>query len=174
MVSGPVLTTKIFRSRLQQLAIRSVVEHHARGADNLAKDVDLHTGSVIEIESRFVGSQAPQVTVGSERDGSEDREAGRRLNPSGDHERVHHGFRVKVVVGMKVLRNVCGYCGYVMLFSVNVLSRPNTTDEIARNCPICKTPSSLAFLATELDMEEVTPEPDPEKMMRRILQFVGN
>jgi hypothetical protein len=74
---------------------------------------------------------------------------------------------------MKVLRNVCGYCGYMMLFSVEVLSRPNTTEEIGRNCPICETPISVAFWATELDIEEVTPEPDPDEILRRIRRLVG-
>ena len=69
---------------------------------------------------------------------------------------------------MKVLRNVCGHCGYLMLFSVEVLSRPGTADEILGQCPNCKKPASVTFLATELDIEEVDVEPSVEEILRSL------
>lgn len=67
---------------------------------------------------------------------------------------------------------MCGYCGYLMLFSVKVLSRPGTTDEIGRRCPICETPLNLAFLATELDIDEVV-EVDLKEIERAVARVTG-
>ena len=61
---------------------------------------------------------------------------------------------------MKVLRRVCPHCGYVMLFSVEVLCRPNTAVEFGRRCPSCASACTLVSTLTEIDMEEVTDDPD--------------
>lgn len=61
---------------------------------------------------------------------------------------------------MKVLRRVCPHCGYVMLFSFEVLCRPGTVEEFGRECPACKGPVHPYAVATEIDMEEVTDDPD--------------
>lgn len=63
---------------------------------------------------------------------------------------------------MKVLRKVCPQCGYVLFFSVAVLCRPGTDADIGRSCPCCERVLGPSFDATEIDMEEVTADPDVE------------
>jgi hypothetical protein len=72
---------------------------------------------------------------------------------------------------MKVLRKICPSCGYVALFSIQVLCRPGTAAEIGTECPACRKVMSPASLATELDMEEVGPEPDAEAIMKAISRY---
>ena len=74
---------------------------------------------------------------------------------------------------MKVLRKICPHCGYVMLFSVEVLCRPNTAALIGTDCPCCQTQVGLGALATEIDMEEVTDDPDVAAVMRSINRFAN-
>ncbi len=73
---------------------------------------------------------------------------------------------------MKVLRKVCGHCGYVALFSVEILCRPGgTAEEIGNECPSCRRALGIVSLATELDMEEIGPEPDVALITATISKF---
>lgn len=74
---------------------------------------------------------------------------------------------------MKVLRKVCGHCGYIALFSVEVLCRPDTAADVGPVCPECGTPRSIVATATELDMEEPGPEPDVAVVAASIARFTG-
>jgi hypothetical protein len=74
---------------------------------------------------------------------------------------------------MKVLRKVCGHCGYILLFSVEVLCRPGSEPASGEHCPVCKTPLSPSTLFTELDMEEVTEGPDVQAVRRAINRHIG-
>jgi hypothetical protein len=69
---------------------------------------------------------------------------------------------------MKVLRQVCVSCGYIMFFSVEVLSRPDTDPDIDGTCPWCEHPQRRYFTATEIDMEEVAEGPDLETLRRTV------
>jgi hypothetical protein len=72
---------------------------------------------------------------------------------------------------MKVLRKVCAHCGYIALFSVEVLCRPHTAVDVGPVCPECGEPRSVVATATELDMEEVRAEPDAALMLKSIQKF---
>jgi hypothetical protein len=72
---------------------------------------------------------------------------------------------------MKVLRKVCHHCGYIMLFSVEVLCKaPEDGAErsIHPKCLACGRPQSIVYTATEIDMEEITPDPDIEALTRAV------
>lgn len=73
---------------------------------------------------------------------------------------------------MKVLRKVCPHCGFVALFSVHVLCQPGTAPEIGKECPFCGAALSPSALATELDIEEVGPEPDVVAIQSAIDRYV--
>lgn len=63
---------------------------------------------------------------------------------------------------MKVLRHVCRACANVQFFAVEVLSKPGTNPNVMRNakCPFCGSAMTVFHTATEIDMEEVTDDPD--------------
>lgn len=72
---------------------------------------------------------------------------------------------------MKILQKVCRHCGSIEHFSVAVLSRPGTVEEFGRTCPHCGSALGAATI-TELDVAEVTPEPDAALMLKTIQRFV--
>jgi hypothetical protein len=74
---------------------------------------------------------------------------------------------------MKVLRKVCRHCGYIALFSVEILCRPGTAEEVGNKCPSCHRPLGIVSLATELDMEEIGPEPDVALITATIAKFTA-
>ncbi len=73
---------------------------------------------------------------------------------------------------MKVLRKVCPHCGNIQFFSVEVLCRPGRAEVIGETCPMCETPLSIVATITELDMEEVGPEPDIELIRQAIARYM--
>ena len=58
----------------------------------------------------------------------------------------------------------------MQFFSVEVLCQPGVDPEAMRNavCPFCETPMSVIYTATEIDMEEVTGDPDVAAVRRAI------
>jgi hypothetical protein len=69
---------------------------------------------------------------------------------------------------MKVLTKLCQHCGHVHLYSVEVLVQPNSAGEFGVKCTSCSTPLTPACVAEELDIQEVAPEPDVERILETI------
>lgn len=74
---------------------------------------------------------------------------------------------------MKALLKVCGLCGYVQFFAVEILCRPGAPDEIGTICPACHRPQSAAAVATEIDQTEIGEPVDEEEIARSIARYVA-
>jgi hypothetical protein len=86
---------------------------------------------------------------------------------------VRHA-RIITAMPMKVLRHVCRRCSNVQFFSVESLCRPESDTDAMRHaeCPVCHERLSVVYTATELDIEEITPEPDVEKIRQAIARAI--